>query len=137
MGIPPDIVENLRWPGEGPLRVDHPFGVPNRCQVAPERGGFMEVAVRGEEVQRAGGECLLQVMQEQAPEHPRQHSDGQKESRLARDPAFAIWRDPAARNKKMDVRMVQQVLSPGVQHAQETDLRAQMLWIGGDLTQRL
>ena len=27
--------------------------------------------------------------------------------------------------------------NPGVQHAQETDLRAQMLWIGGDLAQCL
>src|SRR6478609_5194534 len=26
---------------------------------------------------------------------------------------------------------------PGVQHTQEADLRAQMVWIGGDLTQRL
>jgi hypothetical protein len=48
--------------------------------------------------------------------------------------------------------MVQQVLSPGVQHAQEADLRAEVLWIGpwsgpmprqavsrrdGDLAQRL
>ena len=30
-----------------------------------------------------------------------------------------------------------QVLPPGVQHAQEADLRAQMLWVGGDLVQRL
>ena len=35
------------------------------------------------------------------------------------------------------MRVVQQILSPGVQHAQETDLRAQMLWIGGDDAQRL
>jgi hypothetical protein len=30
------------------------------------------------------------------------------------------------------VRVVQQILSPGVQHTQEADLRAQMVWIGGD-----
>ena len=35
------------------------------------------------------------------------------------------------------MRVVQQILSPGVQHAQETDLRAQMLWIGGDDAQCL
>src|SRR5437870_5936226 len=29
------------------------------------------------------------------------------------------------------------ILCPGVQHTQEADLRAQMLWIGGDLAQRL
>jgi hypothetical protein len=37
----------------------------------------------------------------------------------------------------VNVRVVQQILSPGVQHTQEADLRAQMIWIGGDLTQRL
>ncbi len=37
----------------------------------------------------------------------------------------------------MHVRVVQQVLPPGVQHAQEADLRAQMLWVGGDGAQRL
>ena len=137
VGIPPDIVENLCRPGEGPLRVDHPLGVPNRRQVTPERGGLMEVAVRGEEVQLTGGERLLQVVQEQAPEHPRQHPDRQEEPRPAGDPAFAVRCDPAARNKKMHVRVVQQVLPPGVQHAQEADLRAEMLWVGGDLAQRL
>ena len=37
----------------------------------------------------------------------------------------------------MQMRVMQQVLPPGVQHAQEADLRAQMLWIGGDVAQRL
>ncbi len=32
----------------------------------------------------------------------------------------------------MNVRMVQQVLSPGVQHTEEADLCFQMLRIGGD-----
>ena len=35
------------------------------------------------------------------------------------------------------MRVVQQILSPAVQHAEETDLRAQMLWIGGDDAQCL
>ena len=37
----------------------------------------------------------------------------------------------------MNVRVVQQVLSPGVQHTEEADFRAQMLRIGGDGAQRL
>ena len=93
--------------------------------------------MRGEEVQLAGGERLLQVVQEQAPEHPRQHPDRQEEPRPAGDPALPVRRDAAARNEKMNVRVVQQVLPPGVQHAEEADLRAQMLRIGGDGAQRL
>jgi len=37
----------------------------------------------------------------------------------------------------MHVWVVLKVLPPGVQHAQEADLCAQMLWLGGDLMQRL
>src|ERR1019366_10703136 len=122
------IIEDLGRPGEGPLRIDHPFGAMNRCQVTPERGGLVKVAIRGEKLQLTSGERLLQVAQAQAPEHPRQHPDGQEEPWTAVDPAFTIRCESAARNKEVDMRMVRQVLSPGVQHAQEADLRAQMLW---------
>ena len=137
MSIPPDIVENLCRPGERPLRIDHPFGVASRREVTPERRGFMEVALRGEEVQLPGGEGLLQVVQEQASEQPRQHPDREEESGPAGDPAFAVRGDPAAGHETMNVRVVHQVLSPGVQHAQKADLRAQVLRIGGDRAQRL
>src|SRR6266404_7235781 len=97
----------------------------------------MKAAVRGEKVQLPSGERLPQVVQEQAPEHLRQHRDRKKVSWPAGDPALSIGRDPAARNQKMNMRMVLKGLPPGVQRTQEADLRAQMLWIGGDLTQRL
>ena len=37
----------------------------------------------------------------------------------------------------MNVRMVLQGLTPGMEHRGNTDLRAQMLWIGGDGGERL
>jgi len=37
----------------------------------------------------------------------------------------------------MDVRMVMQVLAPGVKDRQEADLGAEMLWLGRDQAQRL
>ena len=37
----------------------------------------------------------------------------------------------------MNMRMKLQILSPGVQHAEEADLGAEVLGIGGDLQQRL
>src|ERR1700738_1132656 len=97
----------------------------------------MKVAVGGEKGQLPSGARLPQVVQEQASEHLRQHRDRKKVSWPASDPARSIGRDPAARNKKMNMRMVLKGLPPGVQHTQEADLCAQMLWIGGDLTQRL
>jgi hypothetical protein len=100
VGIAPDVVENLRRPGEGPLGVDDPAGVPKRRQVTLERGGFMEVAVRGEEIQRAGGERLREVVQEQAAKHRRQHRDRQKKPRPAGNPALPSGAIPPPGTRK-------------------------------------
>src|SRR5215467_13297348 len=40
-------------------------------------------------------------------------------------------------NDTMDVRVKQQILAPGVQDREESDLRSQMFGIGSDLDQRL
>jgi len=106
VGIPPDIVENLCRSGKRPLRVDHPLGFVDRRQVAPERRGLVQVTMRREEVQLTSDEGLLQVMQEQPAEQPRQHPDRQKEPWSAGDPAFAVGCDPATRHEAVDMRMM-------------------------------
>ena len=40
-------------------------------------------------------------------------------------------------NDTMDVRMKQQILAPGMQDGEESDLRAKMLGVGGHLHKRL
>src|SRR5271166_5736782 len=92
--------------GDGNVPIYSALGVPNRRQIPPERGWFMKVAVGGEKVQLTSGARLPQVVQEQAPEHLRQHRDWKKVSWPAGDPALSIGRDPAARNQKMNMRMV-------------------------------
>ena len=52
------------------------------------------------------------------------------------DPALVIGRQTAGRDHAVDMRMMLEILSPGVQHAEEADLCAEMLRIGGDLQQR-
>ena len=97
----------------------------------------MQLTMVGEEVQLAGGERFLQIVEEQSPEQARQDSDGQEEAEPATDPSAAVRRDPTAGDKTMQVGMVRQVLSPGVQHAQEADFGAEMDGIGGDGAKRL
>ena len=53
------------------------------------------------------------------------------------NPARAAGCESARRNDAMDVRMKQQVLSPCMQHAEEADLGAKMLRIGGDFDEGL
>src|SRR5258708_7023232 len=50
---------------------------------------------------------------------------------------MAVRRNPAPRNKAVQMRVVHQVLPPGVQHGQETDLRAEVFWVGRDDAQGL
>ena len=45
MSIPPDIVEDLGWPGEGPFRVDDPLGFACWDQMAQEGRRLMQVVV--------------------------------------------------------------------------------------------
>ncbi len=44
-----------------------------------------------------------------------------------------IGRETPRRDHTVDVRMVEQILAPGVQHAEEADLGAEVFRIGGDL----
>ena len=87
--------------------------------------------------QPAGIEGGLQLLQEQPTEQARQHPHRQKEAGSTGDPTPAVRRQAAAGDETMDVRMVLQVLAPGVEHGDETDLGAEMPWIGGDRAQRL
>ena len=55
--------------GGGNVPIYSAIGLPGRRQVTPERGRLMQVTMRGEKVQVTSGKRLLQVVQEQPPEH--------------------------------------------------------------------
>ncbi len=66
---------------------------------------------------------------------PAQHLH-RKEERVARfDPGSVIRRQPTGWNNAMNVRMVLEFLTPGVQHAEETDISAEVLGIAGNFKQ--
>src|ERR1700733_9954524 len=52
------------------------------------------------------------------------------------DPARAIRGDAARRNDAMNVRVMLQILSPRMKHAEKADLRSQVFRISRDLDQR-
>ena len=81
------------------------------------------------------GKRPLQPRHELATKHAAEHAHRQEEVRLTRNPARAIRRDAAGWNHAVHVRVMQQILAPGVQHRQKTNLRSQMPRIGRDLQQ--
>jgi len=67
-------------------------------------------------------ESVCESFQKQAAEQAREHPHGQKEARPAGDPALVIRGKAAAGNHAMHMRMMQQVLTPGVEHGEESQL---------------
>ena len=65
-----------------------------------------------------------------------QHLHRQKEVRSCVDPPRASGRQAARGHDTVDVRMMLQALSPGVEDHQATNRRAQAFWVGRDLQQR-
>jgi len=53
-----------------------------------------------------------------------------------RDPSVAIDRETAGRDYAVDMRMILQVLSPSVQHTEQSDVGAQVLRVASHFEQR-
>ena len=92
---------------------------------------------RAGEVEPTGVECRLQRFEEKATEATRQDTDREEESRSTGDPPGAIGREAAAGDDTMEMRVMHQGLSPGVQHGEEPDRGPEMARIGGDGAERV
>ena len=92
-------------------------------------GQFGQIA---EEGQLTGAVQIHQPFQKQASEQPRQNPHMQEEPGAAGDPPRAVGRQAAAGHDHVDVGMVGQRRSPGVQHAGHADPGAHALGIGRD-----
>ena len=57
--------------------------------------------------------------------------DGQKKASRGIDPSGTIGSEAAGGNDVVDMGMMLKVLSPGMEHAEESDVRSQALWIAG------
>jgi hypothetical protein len=82
-------------------------------------------------------ERRLEAGQEKPAVETRQHLYRQKEARAAADPAGPVDRWPATRHEAVEMGMMMQVLSPGVQDGDQPNRGAEMPGIGGDDAQRL
>src|SRR5438552_8910309 len=80
---------------------------------------------------------LLQSVDKLSPEYLLKHFQGQKDCGRATYPVCAAGRQASRWNDTMDVRMKQEILAPGMQDREESDLGAKMFGIGGHLHKRL
>src|SRR5687767_14989841 len=94
----------------------------------PTATGQGQVALRVE---------LLQSRQVQAPKAPREDADGQEEVRATREPLSPIGRQAPRGQDTMEMRVMVQLLAPGVEHGEAPDLCAEMLGGPGDVLECL
>jgi hypothetical protein len=81
-------------------------------------------------------EELLQSSDELAAEDSAQCVDGQEEAARGIDPSGAIESQAAGGNDVVDMGMMLEVLSPGMEHAEESDVGSQVLGIASQFEHR-
>ena len=85
------------------------------------------------ELELAFAECGLETGNELAAEDTAEHLDGQEEGSARGGPARMVRRESACGDDAVDMRMMLQSLVPGMEHAEEADLRTEVPRIASDL----
>src|SRR5271169_2150585 len=120
---------------EGRFAIDHPV----MAEQLAEPGGEdlrlsqpLQLAMEAEPSFAAGA---LQGSHELTAKNSAQHFDGKKERVAGVDPVGVIQRESSGGDHAMDMGMKLEPLIPGVQHAEETDVSAQMCGIASHFEQ--
>lgn len=77
---------------------------------------------------------LFEVVQEFLAEQAGKDSNRKKESLPAEDPSAVVWGQSAGGDNAVQVGVMHQGLSPGVQYCEESDIRSEVFWVGSNGT---
>src|SRR6202008_5203600 len=122
MRVAAQVFQDVLRPTERGLRVDDPLRTCGRRQVARELPRLQQRRQLVEKAQRLALVGAAKLGEEDSTEQPRQHAHRQEEARAAPYPALAVGAQPAARHDTVQVRVMEQVLTPGVEDGDEADL---------------
>src|SRR5271166_1675321 len=120
---------------EGRFAIDHPVMAEQWTEPCGEHLGLSELIQIAIEAEFSFAAGALQRSHELAAKNPTQHFDGKKERVAGVDPVGVIQRESTGGDYAMDMGMKLEPLIPGVQHAEETDLSAQMSGIASHFEQ--
>src|SRR5260370_33354646 len=87
------------------------------------------------ELECAFAECTPKSGDKLAAEDTAEPFDGKEEGSVRGDPAGVIRSETAGGQHAVDMGMMLQPLGPGMEHAEEADLRAEVTRIASDLRQ--
>jgi len=126
VGIAAEILQDVLGAAEGWFGVDDPVFAEDRTQPGREELGMGERCEFSGQVQLTALEGRLQAGNELAAKHAPQYGDGKEEARVGSNPATVIAGESAGGNDTVDMGMKLDFLIPGMEHAEEADLGAEM-----------
>jgi hypothetical protein len=132
VGVSGEVLEHLLGPTERGLGVNDPvFASKGLEPTVPCLGmfEFVKVAVETKLMLVVGA---LKSGKKLSAEEPAQESNGKKESGATAHPALFIQAQSSAGNDAMEMRVMMEILPPGVQNGETGDLRPEMFWISAE-----
>ena len=135
VGIAAQVAQHLVRAAEGWLGVDHPFDSAAGLHQTCKGVGIVQFLKRTVEVELSRGTRLLQAAEEYPSEKATEYAHGKEEFRATANPAATVHRQAAAGDDAMQVRVMLQVLPPGVQYGEEADPGTKVFGISGDAAQ--
>ena len=138
VGVAAEIVDDLGGAAEGLLGVDDPAWAAGGLQPAAEGFGVGEPGEIAEEGKLSLLESVEQGVTEEMSEAGAEDFDGEEEvlaiflRAAAGDPVLAVGRQPSARDDTVQMRVMGELLAPGVEDGEEAELGAQVFGLGSD-----
>ncbi len=123
-----EIVDRFLRPAEGGFAVDDPVLLARSCDVPSELSLVVERLELSVEVQPG----LIELFEEETAKESGQDTNWEEEVLAAPGPTLAVWTGPAAGNDAVHVRMMQEVLAPGMKDREEADARAEVFGVCSD-----
>ena len=138
MGVSAEVAKHLLGSAEGRFAIYHPAQGEQLMDEALKESGLRQVPEQAMEPQLSGSVSLLETFDELAAKDFAEYVFWKEEVRMSgAHPMRVVAGETAGGHDTMNMRMVLQLLIPGMEDAKETDLGAQVSGIGRDLDQRL
>ena len=127
MGVAAEIVHHVFRTTEGTFQIDHPILSMQWPKPSGEDPGLRQKFQVSMEVQLAILKSLFECVDELAAKEFTQHFLGKEVVVAGTNPAGVIRREAAGRNDTVYMWMSGELLAPGMQDAEETDLCAKTI----------
>jgi hypothetical protein len=136
VGISTEVAQDMLRSAEWPLRIDDPIVTEQASEPSSEAAWLSQRCEMAVELEMAILKRSLQPCDELAAENAGEHPDRKEERPARSDPACMIRSEAAGGDHAVDMGMVLQALVPGMEHAEEADLCAEVPWVTSNLLHR-